>query len=73
MNSIDHLSAEDKKTICGLITGKVFKEYFIKHDRDFSKMKGGFRARKISEEFALQTAINNTNRPFIVSFVNSSI
>lgn len=70
MNYIDTLTQEEKKVLCGLMTGKELKELFISNERAFSQMQGGFRAKKLKEEQALHIAINNVNKPLIADGIN---
>ena len=67
------LKKEEKSTICKILTGKFFKELFIQKEKDFSKIKGGFRAKSLTYELALSTAINNFDKEFIVMSINKTL
>lgn len=70
MNYIGALTQEEKKILCGLMSGKELKNLFIRNERAFSQIQGGFRAKKLREEQALHIAINNVNKPFIADGIN---
>ena len=73
MNYIDHLTKEEKAAICGIIGGKTFKKFFVENERDFQKIKKGYRAKALQEQLALKTAIANIDTPFVSFFVNRGI
>lgn len=70
MNYIDLLNQEEKTILCGIITGRDFKELFKRNEQDFSKIRKGFRAKSLTEQQALSIAILNVDKPFIASWVN---
>ena len=59
MNYIDLLTQEEKSILCGIITGRDFKELFKRNEREFSKIRKGFRAKSLTEQQALSIAIAN--------------
>lgn len=73
MNYINLLTKEEKAILCGIITGKEFKELFKYNEQDFAKIRKGFRAKTLSEPFALSIAIANIDKPFISIWVNRKI
>lgn len=73
MNYIAFLTQEEKSALCGMITGKGFKELFKKDEREFSKIRKGFRAKTLSEELALSIAMANVDKPFIAMYVNTRV
>ena len=48
MNYIEFLTKEEKTTLCEIITGKEFKEFFKKNEQAFSKIQKGFRAKSLT-------------------------
>ena len=73
MNYIDLLTREEKATLCKIITGKDFKELFKRNEQEFSKIRKGFRAKSLTEQFALSVAIANVDKPFIAMWVNKRV
>ena len=73
MNYIDLLTQEEKSILCELITGRNFKELFKRNEQEFSKIRKGFRAKSLTEQFALSTAIANIDKPFIATSVNTRV
>lgn len=49
MNYIEHLTKEEKSTLCEIITGKQFKELFKHYEQEFVKIQKGFRAKSLKE------------------------
>lgn len=70
MNYIGNLTKEEKSTICEIITGEGFKRLFIKNEQKFSKIQKGFRAKSLTESFALSIAITHIDKLFIANWVN---
>lgn len=70
MNYVGLLTKEEKVILCEIITGKEFKELFKKNEQDFSKIQKGFRAKSLTEQYALSVAIANIDKPFIATWVN---
>ena len=70
MNYIELLTKEEKSILCGIITGKEFKELFKRNEQEFSKIRKGFRAKSLTEQQALSIAISNIDKPFIATWVN---
>ena len=73
MDYINLLTTEEKLKICDLISGKEFKELFKGRPDQLSKIRKGFRVPKaidIKESFALDTAKENIDVPFIKNFIN---
>lgn len=70
MNYIGLLTKEEKSILCGIITGKEFKELFKRNEQEFSKIRKGFRAKSLTEQQALSIAISNIDKPFIATWVN---
>lgn len=70
MDYIDLLTQEEKSILCGIITGKDFKELFKRNEQEFSKIRKGFRAKSLTEQHALSIAISNVDKPFIAMWVN---
>lgn len=70
MNYIELLTPEEKILICEFITGRNFKELFIKNEKELNKLRKGFRAKKLTEQHALSIAKSNVAKSFIAEFVN---
>ncbi len=73
MNYTDLLSKDEQTALCKMITGRNFKGYFEKNEKTFSKMKRGFRAKSLSNEDALNIAVEKINEPFISSWINEGV
>lgn len=73
MNYISLLTQDEIAILCNLISGKGFKVLFQKKSRDFSKIKPGFRPNGISEKDAVSLGIKYIDKPFIASFVNTTV
>lgn len=73
MDYIDLLTQEEKSILCGIITGKDFKELFKRNEQEFSKIRKGFRAKSLTEQHALSIAIANVDKPFIAMWVNARV
>lgn len=70
MNYIERITPDEKNTLCEIITGRDFKELFKLNEKEFAKIQKGFRAKTLTDKFALKIAINSIDKPFISSFVN---
>lgn len=70
MDYIGLLTKEEKSTLCEIITGKDFREFFKRNEQGFSKIQKGFRAKSLTDQHALSIAINNVDKPFISMWVN---
>lgn len=73
MNYIDLLTQEEKSSLCGIISGRGFKELFKRNEQEFSKIRKGFRAKSLTEQHALSIAIANIDAPFIAMWVNMRV
>lgn len=73
MNYIGLLTQEEKSILCGIITGRDFKELFMGNEKEFSKIRKGFRAKSLTEQRALSIAIANVDKPFIAMWVNARV
>lgn len=73
MNDISILTKEEKATLCTIIGGRYFKELFKKDEKAFQKIKKGFRAKSLKEEYALSIAVSNSNEPFIIWAINNKV
>lgn len=73
MNYISLLTQDEILILCNLISGKGFKVLFQKKSKDFSKIKPGFRPNGISEKDAVSLGIKYIDKPFISSFVNTTV
>lgn len=73
MNYIDLLTQEEKTILCGIITGRDFKELFKRNEQEFSKIRKGFRAKSLTEQQALSIAIVNVDKPFIAMWVSMRV
>lgn len=73
MNYIELLTQEEKVNLCGIMGGRDFKELFKHNEREFQKIRKGFRAKSLTEELALSIAIANVDKPFIASWVNTRV
>ncbi len=73
MNYVSTLTGEEKAILCKIVTGKGFKELFKKNEQEFSRIKGGFRAKSLKEQSALSIAIQNIDKPFIATWVNALV
>lgn len=72
-NYLSRLDQDEKKVLCEIISGKCFKEDFIRHPDLFQKIKPGFRAQKISEDDALKLAISNIDKPVLEMTINDIV
>lgn len=73
MNYLELLTEDEKSLLCEIITGKLFKELFKQNERAFSKIQKGFRAKSLTESFALSVAVKNIDEPFIAIFINKVV
>ena len=73
MDYLSLLNDDEKKELCELISGKYFKEEFIKNPELFQKVKKGFRAQNLSEDEALKTIVKNIDKPFVEAFINELV
>lgn len=73
MNYIGLLTQEEKSILCGIITGRDFKELFMRNEREFTKIRKGFRAKSLTEQYALSIAVANIDKPFIAMWVNARV
>lgn len=73
MNYIDILTTPEITALCGIISGRDFKELFKKNEREFSKIRKGFRAKSLSDERALSIGIANIDKPFIAMWINTRV
>ena len=73
MNYVDFLTQEEKITLCIIITGREFKELFKRNEQDFIKIRKGFRAKTLAESKALLIAINNIEKPLIITYINEKV
>ena len=73
MNYIGLLTKEEKSILCGIITGKEFKELFKRNEQEFSKIRKGFRAKSLTGQQALSIAISNIDKHFIATWVNTMV
>lgn len=73
MNYIGLLTQEEKSILCEIITGRDFKEHFMKNEKEFSKIRKGFRAKSLTEQYALSIAIANVDKPLIAMWVNKRV
>lgn len=73
MNYIDLFTQKEKSILCEIITGRDFKELFKRNEKEFSKIRKGFRAKSLTEQQALSIAISNVDKPFIAMWVNVKV
>lgn len=73
MNYIGFLTKEEKSTLCEIITGKEFKGLFKRNEQEFLKIQKGFRAKALTEQYALLIAITHIDNPFIAMWVNMRV
>lgn len=73
MEYLSRLTIAEKETLCDIITGAEFKKLFIANEQEFQQMHGGFRAKSLSESFALSIAKAHVNHPFITSWINDFV
>ena len=73
MNYISLLTQGEIEILCNLVSGKRFKALFQKKSKEFSKIKPGFRPNGISEKDAVSLGIKYIDKPFISSFVNTTV
>lgn len=73
MNYIGLLTREEKAILCEIITGREFKEFFVRNEQQFSKIRKGFRAKSLTEQLALSTAVANIDKPFVAMWVNARV
>ena len=62
MNYIDLFTQKEKSILCEIITGRDFKELFKRNEKEFSKIRKGFRAKSLTEQQALSIAISNVDK-----------
>lgn len=72
-NYIGLLTKEEQSTLCKIITGKEFKELFIRSGAAFSRIKKGFSPKFLTEQQALSIAIANIDKPLVERFVNTIV
>lgn len=73
MEYLSRLTIAEKETLCDIITGAEFKKLFIANEQEFQRMRGGFRAKALSESLALSIAKAYVNHPFITSLINDLV
>ena len=73
MNYTNILTKDEIVALCTIVSGKAFKEFFKSNEQEFIKIKKGFRAKSLSEEVALSTAIANIDKPFISQWINKTV
>lgn len=73
MNYIGLLTPEEKVVLCELITGREFKELFKRNEQEFSRIRKGFRAKSLTEQQALSIAIVNSDKSFILTWINATV
>ena len=73
MDYINLLNQEEKTRLCKIITGRAFKDFFKKNEKEFSKIRKGFRAKSLTEQFALTIAIANVDKPFLAMWINTKV
>ena len=73
MNYIELLTQEEKVNLCGIMGGRDFKELFKHNEREFQKIRKGFRAKSLTEQQALSIAIVNVDKPLIAMWVNTRV
>ena len=69
MSCIEDLTQDEKVAVCTLISGRWFRELFKSNEQEFTKLRKGFRAKSLTEDAALSTAIANVDKPFIMFFI----
>lgn len=70
MDYISLVSVEEQLTICDLIGGQLFRNLFIENSKIFNKIKPGFRANKLTDIAALETAKRAIHNVFIRNHIN---
>ena len=73
MFRIEELSKEEISYICSQVSFSAARHYFQKNSRKYAEIKPGFRAEKLSDQDTCTTLIENSNTPFISSFLNMAI
>lgn len=73
MIKISDLSQEEIQYICAQISPRETRRFFQKSSREFGKIKGGFRAEKLSDDDTISILAQNSNKLFISSFIETSI
>ena len=73
MNYLQLLTKEEKTALCSIIGGKEFREVFKRNEKEFIKIKKGFRAKSLADDVALTTAIINIDKPFVSFAVNARV
>ena len=73
MDYINLLNQEEKTRLCKIITGRAFKDLFKKNEKEFSKIRKDFRAKSLTEQFALTIAIANVDKPFLAMWINAKV
>lgn len=73
MNYLPLLNKDEQVTLCKIISGKNFKEYFKRDKAGFSKVQKGFRAISLTEQHALDIAIKRIGTKFISDIVNEDV
>lgn len=67
------LTDSEVEYLCELITPKEIKRYFQKHPNAFAELHSGFRAKKLSDQKAIDLIVRNRRMNFIATFLNSFI
>lgn len=73
MNYIVLLSDEELTEVCRLISGNILRDLYKSNSKEFTKIKRGFRPNKISNEVAINIAVQSRNVPFISVEINKHI
>ena len=71
-NYLDILTDEEKKKICNVIPIKQFRKAFIQNDKEFHKLKKGFRAETMSDADIRLFVLDNLDKKFIIYIINNS-
>lgn len=73
MIDLDVMTSDERIYICEQVSLMSVRQYFQKHHNDFSVIKPGFRAEKLSDKDTFSIFVKNTSKPFIASFLDKTI
>ena len=67
---IKSLNEEEFRKLCESIGANAFKKLYEKFPEDFSKICPGFRAKNLKADKAIDLAVKNRSKKFILNFVH---
>lgn len=73
MININELTLDEKKTLCVIIGGENFKQYFNRHTKEYQILKRGFKLKKLESEDMLSLALQHVKSPIISNIIENFI